>query len=224
MVAYSQSRRGLNKTVYRAGQLLSWVAIAVALAVSWLNVQPFMAFVLWAFPAKDNPVVKFFLSLPGIGNLFSQIGGLLAALAGVAIWAAIILIEIMPELLRLNQEDVKKAVDEYRSHDGNRLEAREEDPGVIQSLVEWHNNLPAQWIKDVFAMQSFAFLIDFVASFIYYYPLKTDLQIFMASPSIADVDWLLISTIVLCVFTASIIVRVIRITDGGLRSFKGSAK
>lgn len=217
----AQNRTQYKRLAHKAGNIVLWLAMVVALGAAWLNVQPFMAFVLWALPEESDPVVQFFLGLPVVGGVVSAVGGLLVAAAGVAVWGTITLIELFPGLIKLDRESIGRVIEDYRAHGNAHLNAQEEDPGVIQQLIQWHNELPAEWIKALFRAQSLAFCVDFAASFIYYYPLKTDLQVFLSAPSVADVDWMLVLVILLCVFTSNIILAVIAIAEGGRRVYKG---
>jgi len=194
--------------------------MVVAVVAAWLNIQPFMAFILWVLPPIDDPVVQFALSIPGVAQIANSLGSILVAAGGIAIWGTMTLIELFPGLIKLDRESVSKVIEDYRSHGGANLPQNEEDPGVIQNLVRWHNELPAEWIKALFRAQSLAFTVDFCASFIYYYPLKTDLQVFLSAPSVADVDWMLVLVILLCVFTSNIILAVISIAEGGRRVYR----
>ncbi|MGA1256358.1 MAG: hypothetical protein ACO3YZ_05190 [Candidatus Nanopelagicaceae bacterium] len=208
--------RKLLKIAFECGK---WAGAGIALIVSYLNVQPYLGLVLWIAP-EQGAVTDFLISIPLVGWLITGAGWLFTIVVAIVLWATIQVIQVMPDLLKNDQENVKFTIDTYRRNSGGTLSSSDNDPSVIQALVRIYNNLPAAWIKTLFRSQKTAWLIDFCLSAFYYYPLKVDYRIFWIAKDPAMVDWINVLIIVACVFTANILLHLITVIEQGSRYIK----
>lgn len=204
----SRQHQSSLKLVRNALRLMKWLGIAFALGVAALNVQPYLRTILFLASSFDSVSARFLFSLPVLGGILTALGGLITLFAAVVFWAFVQLNEILPDILKNNRDNLKHTVSAYREVAGDNLSAKDDEPGVIQMLVEFYNNLPAKWIQGLFNNQKVAFFVDFGLSFIWFQPLKTDLFTFFSAPNVEGVDWSRAILVILCVLTANFLLHI----------------
>jgi hypothetical protein len=218
MVATRQRQSFDRKMLRAAFQLLKALAIGLAVGIAWLNIQPYVQLMLWLSPSKHSATIQFLVGVPIVGWLITQAGWLIAIVGAVIVWAVIQMIELLPDLLKNDRENLKYTINSYRQQNsGTSIESNDDEPEVIRRLIKFYNDLPTKWLKAVFQSQSVAFVADFVLSVLYYPPLLkgVDPQLFIANPNTSDVNWTNAGIIVLCVFTANILLFIMTMVEQG---------
>ena len=209
-----------RKLLKAAFELIKVLAIAFGVGIAWLNLQPYVQLMLWFKPESNSAAIEFLLTVPIISWLLTSAGWLVVLLGAFTVWGCVQITQLLPDLLRNDRENLRYTVETYRQQSGGRLESHDEDPGIVRQLIEFYNNLPARWLKALFRAQSAAFLIDASLAIICYPPLLVDWDVFLAAPNPDDVKWLNVGIIILCVFTANILLWLMTTVEQGGSYFR----
>lgn len=213
MVTASERKR--RSLVRDAFWLLKCLAIGLGAGIAWLNIQPYLQLVLWLTPDEQSQTIQFLLNVPLIGWIFSGAGWAVSLVAAIILWGCVQLAQLLPDILRNDRENLRYTLESYRQNASHSLQAQESDPTVVQKLIEFYNNLPAAWLKALFRAQTAAFFLDAAAAVVVYPPITVPWDVFLAAPNPNDVNWVNAGIIVICVFTANILLWIFKIAEQG---------
>ena len=193
---------------------------AALFVVVWLNWQPYIG-MMHALLAQEarNPLVRWvqwaLSNIPILGGLFrwlfSGIHSVFLYFLGILVWMFFQALELIPVMLE-NNTSLRNLIHGMLNFE--RLEIKESDTSEVKGLKRRYNNQPKRWLQQGYVIASIAYLADLVCCWVYYPPVQ-NLQLFLMSPSMDQVDWRNVGLAMLTLFSFEFAVWLIIYLDYG---------
>jgi hypothetical protein len=206
-----RSRRYNRKSalgVFILNLVFSCMVIAAGLFI-FLNIQPYIRAVeLLANQALNYSLIQFVMSLPVIGWLLGTIASIATTIIGVALWGIFQFFELLPWILTRDADTLRSLIE--RIEEFEVLAVKPSDSPMVAALKERHNNIPIEWVAKATTYAAFAYAIDGLMNLACYPPIQGGLDavsLWLLAPSLADVDWGNLITVVITLIAVEVIVR-----------------
>ncbi|MBD2091846.1 hypothetical protein H6F67_18545 [Microcoleus sp. FACHB-1515] len=194
--------------VFILNLVFACMIIAAGLFI-FLNIQPYIRAVeMLANQALNYSLINFVMSLPLIGWLLGLIASIATTLIGVALWAIFQFFELLPWILTRDADTLRSLIERIERFEV--LAVKPSDTPMVAALKERHNNIPIEWVAQATTYAAIAYTIDGLMNLVTYPPIKGGLDavsLWLLAPSMADVDWGNLITVVITLIAVEVIVK-----------------
>lgn len=181
--------------------------IAIVLAAIVLNVTPYVEFIKWIFqPVTNSALVDGLLSIPLLGGAIIWFAGALTVIIGFLLWSLFQILELLPSMLTKDRETIETIIDRIDAQD--YLTIKDSDLPLVAELKQRYNEMPTKFLVDARKAKVVAYVLDFLLCITQYPPIQGGIDriwVFLAAPSMADVDWLNLLFCAITLFTVEIL-------------------
>lgn len=130
------------------------------------------------------------VALVSIGSVVATLGAAGGLVLGITGWALVQTAQLLPIAVFRDQPRLGKVISSVETQTGGRVyDTESEENGTLKKLKEFHNSLPSLWIDRIYLWANLAFLIDMLVCSLYYPVLKVNVQEFMFTRGIDQVNW-----------------------------------
>ncbi len=159
--------------------------------LAFANVKPYINIVEWLGSGLANQkLVQGLLNVPILGYMFTTGAVATTFVLGVIIWALLQGNQMLPKLVLNNPESLLVLMSWVSRF--KEITLKQSDSVLLRQLKQRFNNIPLEWVERMQNARAIAYVIDGILCFGYYPPIVGGydrLNVFLAAPSFADVDW-----------------------------------
>lgn len=152
--------------------------------VVWFNVQPYIGIIRVLNQGTDPSFWNWLSRIPVVGSIMRFFDEVWYHIWGCSMWAIFQLGELLPVILG-TKTALKRTIVSFAN--AERMEVKTTDSAVVSMMKKQLNDAPKRWLSHATAIASICYILDFGICMVYYPPVK-NLSVFMASPSLDQID------------------------------------
>lgn len=195
-------------------QFLLFMAIGY---LAFANMKPYISICTWLGSGLSDPVLQALSTFPLTGWIMSLGAGTLAFLCGIALWALLQGLQMLPVIILDDPEAIlvlMSWVSQFRS-----VAFKSDDSPLLIQLKQRFNNLPLEWVENLQTGRAIAYVIDGVLVFGFYPPIVGGyerLGVFLAAPAWQDIDWYNVVASLVTMFAIEVLYKVGKLLNSSL--------
>lgn len=177
------------KWIFKA---LYYATLLAAGAVAFANMKPYINLIKHlGLRFLDKFLLKFLASIPIVNAVAAAGGGLVTLICGVALWAVLQIIEVLPIVLYNHSGFLEEVISDAES--GRKYAIKHDEDPTVRGLKEIYNKLPVAFLENLAKVRAIAYALDFCICFWSYSPVKsgklTDFFYVLATAQWSKIDF-----------------------------------